>query len=130
MTQAGEIYPAHGGYLRGQFNPLQVILGAYSINEDNERGTGGGRIVVYCDSHLIDMKHISRQEQEAETVFLTSLFDYLTHGVVPRFMTRPPGGGAYEDQRLMSTFSSKKHLDAQTLQEERALRLKDFQRSA
>jgi hypothetical protein len=130
MTQSGEIYPAHGGYLRGQFNPLQVILGAYSTSDKGGVGDGGGRVVVYCDSALIDMKPtISRAEQETETLFLNSLLNYLSYGVVPNFMTRPPRGSAYEDQKLMNTFSSKQHLDTKTLQEERDLRLKDFQRS-
>lgn len=121
------MFPVHGGYLRGQFNPVQAIIGAYSTKDSGE-SEAGGRIVVYTDSHLIDMQHISYQNRESEVFLVESLIKYLSIGDIPLFLTRL-GHSSYEDPNLMTSISSKQTFEENTLKKENKLRYQDFLRS-
>jgi hypothetical protein len=125
------------------------VIGAYStgeeeMREEEEEGEGpgdgsGGRILVYCDSYLIDMKPTHQPPHgsgngdgvvDSERILLESFLDYLIHGVIPSkiFSMQHLQSQSFEENRLMFSASSRQRVDEDLLRQERKMRSRDFLR--
>jgi hypothetical protein len=133
-----------------------VVIGAYSTQlEDQEQSStvttaegGGGRILVYCDSYLIDMKphtHGGSHDSvsgvgggvDVERILLEAFLDYLISGILPSKLSLPVPlpllfvhleSQSFDESRLMQSASSRQRVDEDLLRQERRLRYKDFLR--
>ena len=113
------------------------MIGAYStqVEEENLGDGSGGRILVYCDSYLIDMKPSQQPIHESvgldpEKILLGSFLDYLIHGLSPTrvFPMSHLRSQSFEESRLMLSASSRQRIDEDLLTQERKVRYRDFLR--
>lgn len=112
------------------------MIGAYSTGAEEENLDGsGGRILVYCDSYLIDMKPSQQPIHESvgidpEKILLGSFLDYLIYGISPAkvFPMLHLKSHSFEESRLMLSSSSRQRVDEDLLTQERKIRYRDFLR--
>lgn len=76
------------------------------------------------------MKSISNHIKESEKRLFESFLEYLSDGIIPKYMTHL-SRSSYEDPNLMKSISSKKQSlkDENSLKNENKLRFSDFLRS-
>lgn len=128
-SQSGQIVPVHGGRLRGQFSPTQVVMGLYDLSTEEGCENRCGRLAVYGDSSFLDMSASTSVRGSSYSTGNRRLLEMIVHFLEGGDGEVAAGGVleklAYEsfsDDRLMQALSSTQTIDVLALEKERLLR--------